>query len=316
MKTGDRQKTDRLLNLKNQNLSELLAKRQNTRHLLAEYPFKSNFILIQRIKIHYIDEGSFDDPVVLMLHGVPTWSFTFRKIIPDCVLAGNRVIAPDLPGFGESDKPIDKKLFSLEQMVNWMDEFIRQLGLKRIFLFAHDWGAIIGLILAAKNPERFAGIIACNGLLPVIHQKVPAFFQLWKFFCRYSPVLPIGRIVDFACQKKLSCAEKEGYNYPFSEPNQKIAIRVLPQLIPLKKNDPGADLISESWKLLGKWEKPFLTVFSSNDPITRNGEKILLQRIPGTKNQPHRILSGKHFLQEDAPNELSSIIIEFVKSNQ
>jgi haloalkane dehalogenase len=316
LKTGDQQKTDRLKNLKNQQLSEFSVKRQNTRHLLPEFPFKSNFVQIEGVKIHYMDEGSFDDPVVLLLHGVPTWSFTFRKIISECALAGNRVIAPDLPGFGESDKPSVKGLYSLEQMVNLMDEFIRRLGLKRIYLFAHDWGAIIGLILAAKNPERFAGIIACNGMLPVIGQKVPAFFQLWKFFCRYSPVLPVGNIVDFACQKKLSLTEKNGYDYPFSESNGKMAIRLLPQLIPLNKNDPGADLISESWKLLEKWEKPFLTVFSSDDPITKGGEKILQQRIPGTKNQPHRILSGKHFLQEDAPNELSRIIIEFVKSNQ
>ncbi len=316
MKTGNPQKTGRFKNLKNQQLSGLSIKQQNTRYLLPDYPFKTNFVQIEGVKIHYIDEGSFDDPVVLLLHGVPTWSYTFRKIISECALAGNRVIAPDLPGFGESDKPSVKELYSLEQMVNWMDEFISRLALKRIFLFAHDWGAIIGLILAAKNPEHFAGIIACNGLIPVIGQKVPPLFQFWKFFCRYSPVLPVGRIVDFACQKKLSRIEKGGYDYPFSKSNRKIAIRILPQLIPLKENDPGADLILQSWKSLEKWEKPFLTVFSTIDHFTKNGEKILQQRIPGTKNQSHRVLRGKHFLQEDAPEKLSRIIIEFVKKNQ
>jgi len=225
-------------------LSEFSIKRQKTRRLLPDYPFKPNFVQIEGVKIHYIDEGSFDDPVVLLLHGVPAWSFTFRKIIPECAFAGNHVIAPDLPGFGESDKPSVKELYSLEQMVNWVDEFIRRLELKNIYLFAHDWGAIIGLIIAAKNPERFSGIIACNGLLPVIGQKIPPFFQFWKFFCRFSPVLPVGRIVDFACQKKLSHAENEGYDYPFSESNSKIAIRVLPQSIQLKEDDPGAYLIS------------------------------------------------------------------------
>jgi haloalkane dehalogenase len=284
--------------------------------LIPDYPFNSNFVEIDGIKIHYVDEGGFNDPVVLFLHGVPTWSFTFRKIIPECAAAGNRVIAPDLPGFGKSDKLNSDRIFSLQQMVDWMEEFIRRLELNKIFLFAHDWGAIIGLILAANHPERFSGIIACNGLLPVIGKEVPPFFQIWKFFCRYSPWLPVGRIISYACQENLSYAEKEGYNFPFSVTNQKNAIRVLPQLIPLKEGDSGADLIQKSWKLLEKWEKPFLTVFSNNDPITRSGERILKQRIPGTKNQPHRILHGKHFLQEDAPHELSRIINEFVESNR
>ncbi len=301
---------------KNKQLTELSVNRQNTRHLLPDYPFKPNFVQIDGIKIHFIDEGRVDAPTVLMLHGVPTWSFTFRKIIPECVAAGNRVIVPDLPGFGESDKPPVSKLYSLKQMVDWVDEFIIRLELKKSFLFVHDWGAIIGLILAAKYCERFAGIIACNGMLPVIGQKVPHAFLIWKYFCRFSPILPIGKIIDFACLKKLSQTEKEGYDYPFSGQNQKIAIRVLPGLIPLKENDAGADLIQESWKLLGKWEKPFLTIFSTNDPITKKGEKVLQQRIPGTINQPHRILVGKHFLQEDAPEELSRIINEFVKNNQ
>lgn len=291
-------------------------KQQKTRNLPPDYPFKPNFVQCEGVRIHYIDEGNSKDPTILFLHGVPTWSFTFRKIIPQCVAAGNRVIAPDLPGFGKSDKPESDSKLLLEQLVKLFEEFIWRLELNKIFLFAHDWGAIIGLILAAKNPERFSGVIVCNGMLPVIGQKVPPAFRLWKFFCRYSPVLPVGKIVGYACQRKLGRTEKDGYDFPFSDSTQKNAIRVLPQLIPLKEGEPGADLISESWYLLEKWEKPFLTLFSSNDPITRNGEKTLQLRIPGTKNQPHRILRGKHFLQEDAPNELSRIIIEFVNCNQ
>jgi haloalkane dehalogenase len=302
--------------LKNQQLSEFLKKRQKTRRLLPDYPFKSNFVQIEGINIHYVDEGCFDDHALLFLHGVPTWSFTFRKIIPECVTASNRVIAPDLPGFGKSDKNGLSKNLSLENLVIWMEEFIWRLGLKKIFLFAHDWGAIIGLMLAAKNPEHFSGIIACNGMLPVIGQNVPTVFQLWKYFCRYSPVLPVGQIIGLACERKLSRAEKYGYDFPFLKSGKKTAVRLLPGLIPLKYSDPGAELIMESWEILEKWEKPFLTVFSNNDPITKNGEKTLQERIPGTKNQPHRIVSGKHFLQEDAPDELSRIIIEFVKSNQ
>jgi haloalkane dehalogenase len=297
-------------------VSEHSIQQQKTRNLLPDYPFKPNFVQSEGVEIHYIDEGNSNDPIILFLHGVPTWSFTFRKIIPGCVAAGNRVIAPDLPGFGKSDKLFSESMLSLRQMIDWSEEFIWRLELRKIYLVAHDWGAIIGLIIAARHPERFSGIIACNGMLPVIDQKVPPFFQFWKFFCRYSPILPVGRIIDFGCNKKLTRSEREGYDYPFSKSSQKTAIRLLPGLIPLKMVDTDADLILESWKLLEKFEKPFLTVFSNSDPITKGGEKILQQRIPGTKNQPHRILQGKHFLQEDAPEELSRIINEFVKSNQ
>ncbi len=306
----------RVLNLKIQQLSEFSINRQKTTHMLPDYPFKPNYVQVEGVRLHYIDEGSSANPVILLLHGVPTWSFTFRKIIPECVLAGYRVIAPDLPGFGKSDKQFSTSMFSLRQLIDWIEEFIWRLKLEKIYMFAHDWGAIIGLIIAARHPERFSGIIACNGMLPVIDQKVPFSFQLWKFFCRYSPFLPVGRIIDLGCNKILDTSEKEGYDFPFSKPNEKTSIRVLPGLIPLKTEDSGADLIIETWKLLEKWEKPFLTVFSSNDPITKGGEKILQQRIPGTKNQPHQILSGRHFLQEDEPEELSRIIIQFVKSNQ
>lgn len=296
-------------------MSEFSNHRRKTIHL-PEYPFKSNFIQIEGVRVHYIEEGNSNGPVILFLHGVPTWSFTFRKIIPECVSAGNRVIAPDLPGFGKSDKLFSVSMYSLRQLVDWTEEFIWRLNLENIYLFAHDWGAIIGLIIAARHPERFSGIIACNGLLPVFGQKIPLSFHLWKLFCRFSPVLPIGRIVDFGCNKILDSSEKDGYNFPFSESKEKTAIRVLPGLIPLKPDDPGADLISETWKMLEKLEKPFLTVFSSDDPITKGGEKILQQRIPGAKNQPHQILSGGHFLQEDAPEELSRIIIQFINLNK
>ena len=296
-------------------MSEFSNQRQKSIHL-PEYPFKSNFIQIEGVKIHYIDEGNPTGPVILFLHGVPTWSFTFRKIIPECVSSGNRVIAPDLPGFGKSDKLFSASMFSLRQLIDWTEEFIYRLKLEKIYLFAHDWGAIIGLIIAARHPERFSGIIACNGFLPVFGQRIPLSFHLWKLFCRYSPVLPVGKIVDLGCNKILDSSEKFGYDFPFSKSNEKTAIRVLPGLIPLKYDDTGADLIFEGWKRLESWEKPFLTIFSSDDPFTKGGEKILQQRIPGAKNQPHRIIDGQHFLQEDVPEELSRIIIQFVKSNQ
>jgi len=276
-----------------------------------DFHYAENFIVVNGVSMHFISEGNPEAPTILFLHGVPTWSYTFRKIFPLCLAAGFRVIAPDLPGFGKSGKTQDSGFYSLENLVETMFEFVRRIELKRVVLFCHDWGAIIGMSLAAKKPELFAGIITCNGLLPTTGQRIPFQFKVWKWFTKYSPVLPLGRIVEFASNRKLSKKERAGYDFPFSTEQDKKAIRILPGKVPLKNEDPGADFVIECWKELEKWEKPFLTVFSNNDPITRGGEKIIQKRIPGAKNQSHRILSGKHFLQEDQPDELGKTITEF-----
>ena len=294
-----------MIRLKNRN--------NKTRQLLSDYLYLPNFVEIEGLKIHFVAEGEIDAPTILFLHGVPTWSFTFRKIFPVCINEGYRVIAPDFPGFGKSDKPAESNFYSLNKLVEFMAEFIWRLELKHVILFTHDWGAIIGMVLAAKYPEHFAGIITCNGLLPVSDQKIPALFNKWRKFAKYSPVLPVGEIVNFGCERKLTKAEKAGYNFPFSKQKDKMPVRVLPSLIPLQKGDAGYKIIEESWQALEKWEKPFLTVFSNNDPITKGGEKIIQSRIPGTTGQPHKILEGKHFLQEDAPDELGEIINNFVR---
>lgn len=294
-------------------MSAQKTRKEKSKLLLPDYPFKSNFVHINNLRMHYVDEGGKDNPVILFLHGVPTWSFTFRNIFSHCVKEGNRVIAPDIPGFGKSDKPVEKSSYSLQILTEWITEFIWKLELKNIILFAHDWGVIIGLIVASKNPGHFSAIIVCNGMLPLFDQKAPKLFYFWKLFAKYSPLLPVGRIVNFATQRKLKREERFGYDIPFANKKEKVAIRALPQLIPLTKNNKGAGIIRECWEEMGKWDKPFLTVFSSRDPITRGGEKILQKRIPGAKNQSHRILNGKHFLQEDTPIELSRIITEFIK---
>jgi haloalkane dehalogenase len=287
----------------------------SAKSIFPDYHYQPNFVEIDNVKLHFIEEGEKDAPTILFLLGVPTWSYTFRKIFPVCLNAGYRIIAPDLPGFGKSDKPLSFNNYSISRLVELIGNFVQQQELKDIFLFAHDWGAIIGMMLAAKNPKHFAGLITCNGYLPDLDAKSPFIFRMWSLFCKHSPILPIGRIVDFACERKLSPAERKAYDFPFSNNKEKIAIRVLPELIPVIKGDKDAALIRECWKKLESWEKPFLTVFSTNDKITRGGEKILQRRIPGAKNQAHKIVKGKHFIQEDIPNELGLIITDFVKNN-
>jgi haloalkane dehalogenase len=282
---------------------------------LTDFPFSQLSAQVDGIRICYIDEGDIDGPVILLLHGVPTWSYTFRKIIPVCLNAGNRIIAPDIPGFGMSDKPLDPKRYTLNNLVLWLSELFISLNLEQVYIFGHDWGVILGMIIAAKYPEKISGIIACNGFLPVFPAKAPLSFNLWRLFAYYSPYLPIGAIVNMGCHRRLINIEKKGYNYPFSNNKEKVAVRILPGLIPLDYKTQGASLIKMSWDEMGKWDKPFLTVFSDNDSITHGGQLVLQQKIPGTKNQPCRILPGKHFLQEDAPVEIGNIINDFVKYN-
>ncbi len=284
--------------------------------LLPDYPYSPNFATIDNLKVHFLDEGERKAPAVLFLHGVPTWSYTFRKVVPLCLDHGCRVIAPDLPGFGKSDKPAETRFYSIANLVKFMGKFIQQQNLTDLFLFAHDWGAIVGMILAVEHPGRFAGIMVSNGYLPDLNVKAPFPFRAWQMFCKYSPILPIGRIVDMASKRKLSAGERKAYNFPFLSNRDKRAVRILPQLIPAGENADDVQLVRQSWQKLEEWEKPFLTIFSNADKISKGGEKMLQKRIPGAKKQAHKILNGKHFIQEDAPLELGLIIGEFVKNNK
>lgn len=283
--------------------------------LLSGYPFKANFIEIEGIKIHYIVEENLGFPTVLLLHGVPGWSYTYRHIIPVCIAEGLEVVAPDLPGFGKSEKPTDKQYYTLERLATVVEGFILKLNLKSPFLFCHDWGAIIGMVLAARNPSHFSGVIVSNGYLPVAGQKIPVSFRFWQWFTKYSPIIPVGKIVSFGTRRKLSREEQAGYDYPFINEKEKIAIRALPDQIRKILSEKEKPSLESYWNELKKFEKPFLTVFSSNDPISRGGEKLIQALIPGAKDQPHRIMKGGHFLQEDAPSELGFEINGFVNRN-
>jgi haloalkane dehalogenase len=279
-----------------------------------DYPFRSNFLQISGLNMHYLDEGDQNSPPLLLLHGVPTWSFLYRNMISPCVESGNRVIVPDLIGFGRSEKLTDPHKYNFRQIIDWMVEFIEKMNLKQIVLFGHDWGAIIGLILALDFPDLFSGIVICNGFLLLKENKIPRVFRYWKFFTRYSPFLPIGAIVNMGSSRNLTRTERRGYNIPFNSNKEKAAIRALPSLIPVGGKINNTRLTGEIWEKLRQMKTPLLTVFSNNDPITRGGEIILQRYIPGARFRAHRILEGGHFLQEDAPDELSDIINAFAKS--
>jgi len=276
---------------------------------LPDFPFAPNYLTLKDgLRAHYLDEGERDAPVVLLLHGEPTWCYLFRHMIAPLVAAGFRVVAPDLIGFGRSDKPLARTAYSYAGQVAWMREVIEALDLRSITLGCQDWGSLIGLRLAAEMPDRFAGIALSNGGLPA-GQEPPRAFALWRAFARYSPVFPIGRIVKSGTRRALSAAEIAAYDAPFPTRASKVATRVYPGLVPFAGNAAVPDQL-QAWTVFEHWDKPFLCCFADGDPITRGGDAIWLDRVPGTQGMAHRTLHGGHFIQEDDPAGFAAAIID------
>jgi len=278
---------------------------------LKDYPFHPHFVKVNNLQIHYVDEGPVDARPLLLLHGVPAWSYLYRHLIRNIAETGTRVVAPDLVGFGKSDKPWDVKLHTYQSQVDWITEFINVLNLKEITLFCHDWGSLIGLRIAAQHPDLFAKIIVSNGMLPTGEYKINPAFRLWKYFARYSPFIPVDLVIDVGTLRKLDKEEKKAYRAPFPSHRYKSAIRALPSRVPSSQNEPQSAVKVTLWKLLEGWQKPFLTVFSNHDPITRGGDVYMQNRIPGAAGQDHIRLDAGHFIQEDRYKELSEIIVRF-----
>ena len=280
---------------------------------LPDYDFEPHYVDIDGLRMHYVDEGPQDAAPVLLLHGEPSWSYLYRFMIPPLAEAGHRVIAPDLIGFGKSDKPTRKSDYSYAGHVAWMKAFIEALDLAEITLFCQDWGSLIGLRVAAENEHRFARIALGNGGMPTGDQRMPRAFQVWKRFARWSPWFPIGRIVDSGCIKELSREEIAAYDAPFPSAEYKAGARAFPALVPDDPDNPASDANRAAWDVYARWQKPLLTTFSNRDPITRGGEKIWRDTVPGAKGQPHvRIRNAGHFLQEDAGPELARVLNEFI----
>jgi haloalkane dehalogenase len=282
---------------------------------LADYPFKPNYIETDGIKIHYVDEGKNENETVLMMHGEPSWSFLYRKMIKKIINAGCRVVAPDLPGFGKSDKPSEMSFYTYQKFVDWMTLFLNELDLNNITLVCQDWGGLIGLRLAAENGIRFKRITASNTGLP-IGGKINKAFLRWQKYAKESPKFEIGNIVNRGCLTQLSMEIIDAYNAPFPDDSYKAGARIFPSLVPTSPDDPSVPANLKAWESLYKWEKPFLTAFADSDPITKGGDKYMQEKIPGAKGQKHVTIEGAaHFVQEDKGEEWADIIIEFIKEN-
>ncbi len=286
---------------------------------LEGFPFAPNYVDIDdqdgaTLRVHYLDEGPADGAVVLCMHGEPSWSYLYRKMIPILVGAGLRVIAPDLVGFGKSDKPAEKSDYTYARHVAWMQEVIvDHLDLRDATFFGQDWGGLVGLRLVAANPDRFARVVVGNTGLPTgDHAPSEAFLQ-WQKFSQESPVFPIGQILNGATLSALSDAELAAYDAPFPDETFKEGARIFPSLVPTSPDDPAAADNLAAWEVFKAWDKPFICCFSDSDPITRGGDAPFKALVPGAAGQPHTtVANANHFLQEDAAPALAQIIIDAV----
>ena len=283
---------------------------------VPDFPWTPRYTDIGGLRIARIDEGPDHAPVVLLMHGEPTWSFLYRSMIPGLLAAGFRVVAPDLVGFGRSDKPANRKDHSYGNQVAWMNAWLQVLDLRDVTLFCQDWGSLIGLRMVVDAPQRFSRIVLANGGLPTGAGRTPRAFHLWRAFARWSPWFPIGRIVAFGCAHPLTRQEIAAYDAPFPDRHHRIAARRMPGLVPITPQDPQSANNRAAWEFFQRWDKPFLTLFSSRDPVTRGGQVVWQKRVPGAQGQPHTITRGAgHFLQEDKGPELAQAIVAFARAS-
>jgi haloalkane dehalogenase len=280
---------------------------------LPGFPFAPRYADVgDGLRMHYIDEGPRDAPPVLLLHGEPTWSFLYRKMIPVLADAGLRAVAPDLIGFGRSDKPTDPAAYTYARHVAWLRALIESLDLREATLFGQDWGSLTGLRLAAENESRFARIVIANGFLPTARQPTPPAFRAWRAFARYSPVFPVGRIVASGCVTKPAPEVCAAYDAPFPSRAYMAGARVFPALVPTREDDPAVPANRAAWDALGRWQKPFLTLFGRNDPILGLADAPLQELVPGAQGQPHERFWGGHFVQEDRGDYLANAIVDWI----
>lgn len=281
---------------------------------LPGWTFAPHYLDVDGLRVHYVDEGPPTAAPVLLLHGEPSWAYLYRKMIPLLTGAGHRVIAPDLIGFGRSDKPVRRDAYTYQRHVDWMAAVLMRLDLRDVTLVAQDWGGLIGLRLVAEHPVRFARVVAANTFLPTGDRKPPDAFFAWRQFAATVPELPVGRIVAGACVRPVAPEVVAAYDAPFPDDTYKAGARQFPMLVPASPDDPATPANRKAWDVLDGWTKPFLCAFSDSDPITRGADRVFRKRVPGTNGQPHTtIVGGGHFVQEDKGEELAEIVVGFAR---
>jgi haloalkane dehalogenase len=286
---------------------------------LADFPFTPHYVSVAdgeggALRVHHLDEGDPAAPVVALMHGEPSWCFLYRKMIPVLVDAGLRCVAPDLVGFGRSDKPVKRDDYSYARHVEWTrGALFDELALRDVTLVGQDWGGLIGLRLVGEQPDRFTRVVAANTFLPTGDRPPGEAFLRWQRFSQTVEDFDVGFIVGSGCHRAISPEVVAAYNAPFPDDSYKAGARQFPTLVPTAPDDPAAPANRNAWETLRAWNKPFLTAFSDRDPVTRGGERAFQREVPGCNGQPHTTIEGGgHFLQEDCGEQLARVIVDWL----
>ena len=313
---------------------------------LADYPFTPNYLQVSdgeggELRVHYLDEGPAEGAIVLLMHGQPAWSYLYRFMIPPLVAAGFRVVAPDLIGFGRSDKPTRQEDYTYARHISWMSEWLLALDLNQVALFCQDWGSLIGLRMVAAYPERFSHVVLSNGGLPVgmipqefseplktAYETLPVVkarelgarfrdtsgipgFLYWRKFCADSPDLEIGDLMRVTSVTPLPDGAVAAYAAPFPDQTFMAGARRFPCLVPLFPDEPEVEENKAAWEILQRFDKPFMTAFADNDPVSAGGDQRFREEVPGCQGVAHRTIEGAgHFVQQDKPAECVQAILD------
>ena len=283
---------------------------------LPDFGYEPRYADVGGLRLAYVEAGPPGGEPVLLLHGEPSWSFLYRKVIAVLAGAGLRAIAADLIGFGRSDKPAETADHSYARHVEWVRAFaFDALGLSDLTLVGQDWGGLIGLRLVAEHPDRLARVVACNTGLPTGDQPMPDVWLRFREVVRTSPALSVSRLVQSGCQTTLPPGVLAAYEAPFPDPSYAAAVRAMPDLVPATPDNPASAANRAAWQQLAGWDKPFLVAFSDRDPITAQMAPVLKRTVPGAAGLEHPVLHGAgHFLQEDAGEDLGAIIAAFIRA--
>ena len=264
-----------------------------------------------RVRTAVVEAGPKDGGVVLMLHGEPSWSFLYRKVMAVVSAAGLRCVVPDLVGFGRTDKPSHIADYSYQRHMDWLHGLVDELALRDVTLLCQDWGGLLGLRLVGERPDLFRGVVAANTFLPTGDIRPSDAFFRWREFATTTPSFDIGKVVEKGCARPMSAEVRAAYEAPFPDETFKAGARAFPALVPATSDDPASETNRWAWASLQQFERPFVTAFGDSDPITRGADMLLQAMIPGAKGQPHRTLErAGHFLQEDAGAELGDVVVE------
>jgi haloalkane dehalogenase len=286
---------------------------------LPEFPYEPSYSEVSddeggRLRMAWVEDGPADADPVLMLHGEPSWSFLYRRMMPILAAAGHRVICPDLVGFGRSDKPIRRDDHTYARHVEWVRALVFDvLGLTRVTLVGQDWGGLIGLRLAAEHPDRFAHLVVANTGLPTGDIPMPDIWWQFRQAIQSVPALDVGRFVQAGCQRPMSDDVRAGYDAPFPDDSYSAGPRAMPGLVPTAPDDPAAAANRAAWAFLCSSATPMLVAFSDGDPITGRMGPIFQREMRGAQGYDHPVIHGAgHFLQEDAGEELAKHIVDFL----